>query len=65
MNMGVVWRGGVAYVSEEDDSASALVSFGAPVGHIRDRVPQKWVSRSHEGHWRASFRLRRLEAAQG
>lgn len=24
-------------------------SFGSAVGHIRDRVPQKWVSRCHEG----------------
>lgn len=24
-------------------------SFGSAVGHIRDRVPQKWVSRCREG----------------
>lgn len=41
------------------------ISCGSVLGHIRDRVPQKWVSRCHEGELLARCSLRRLEVASG
>lgn len=40
-------------------------SFGSAVGHIRDRVPQKWVSWCREGDLAARCSLRRPEPASG
>lgn len=47
------------------EAAHAHMSFGAPVGHIRDRVPLKWVSRCHKGDLLARCSLRRLGPAEG
>lgn len=47
------------------EAAHAHMSCGAPVGHIRDRVLLKWVSRCHEGDLLARCSLRRLEPAEG
>lgn len=62
----------VTYVSEEDRERMfqhvhvllrMRVSFGCALGHIRDRVAQKWVSRCREGDLAARCSFCRPEPA--